>query len=270
MEEVVTRCMAMDPEQRLRSMDEVLVALKRVGGGSLTQTISGVSAGPGDARGSMPSMPAATAGASGGYGVSRGDSGSIQSPLLLPSDSPPPGGNLASQPPGKSGSKGVLVGAMVGALALAGVMGYVALSAGKTGGAGTGAASATQASTTTAPPATTTATTAAPTQTAAAPLQATVRVNTDPDGATVKEDGVELCSSTPCDVVYKGADADGAKEHKIVVAHQGYRQETRSIKVSDTPVTVKLTKADGPHWVPPPKPDNPPAVPTGYKTDIPY
>src|SRR5207248_3307748 len=43
-----------------------------------------------------------------------------------------------------------------------------------------------------------------------------VRVNSDPDGASVRENGVEVCASTPCDVIYEGAEAD--KEHKLVFA----------------------------------------------------
>src|SRR5580692_1669314 len=44
-EETVMRCMAKDPDQRFRSMDEVLAALKRVGGGTLTATVSGAGTG---------------------------------------------------------------------------------------------------------------------------------------------------------------------------------------------------------------------------------
>ena len=55
-----------------------------------------------------------------------------------------------------------------------------------------------------------------------------VRVNTDPDGASVKEDGVELCSSTPCDILYKGADADPARDHKLTLTRPGYKVETRT------------------------------------------
>jgi serine/threonine-protein kinase len=98
-----------------------------------------------------------------------------------------------------------------------------------------------------------------------------VRVNTEPDGAGVKEDGVELCSSTPCDILYKGPDADPARDHKLTVARPGYRSETRSVKVTEGSLTVKLSKVDPPRFVPPPavKPDMP-VAPTGYKTDVPY
>jgi hypothetical protein len=71
---------------------------------------------------------------------------------------------------------------------------------------------------------------------------AKVRVNSDPDSATVSEDGVELCSSTPCDILYKGVDADPAQEHRLTFARRGYRSETRSIRVADSPVSVRLTR----------------------------
>jgi serine/threonine-protein kinase len=100
---------------------------------------------------------------------------------------------------------------------------------------------------------------------------AKVRINTEPDGAGVKEDGVELCSSTPCDILYKGADADPSREHKLTLARQGYRPETRSVKVTDSALTVKLAKAEAPRIVPQAtaRPEAA-AVPTGYRTDVPY
>jgi serine/threonine-protein kinase len=98
-----------------------------------------------------------------------------------------------------------------------------------------------------------------------------MRVNTDPDGAGVKEDGVELCSSTPCDILYKGSDADPSRDHKLTLTRQGYRPETRSVKATDGALTVKLAKADVPRLVPQvaARPDTA-AVPTGYRTDVPY
>lgn len=99
-----------------------------------------------------------------------------------------------------------------------------------------------------------------------------VRINSDPDGASVKEDGVELCSSTPCDILYKGSDADPTREHKLTLTRNGYRVETKTVKVGDSPVAVKLTPAPaGPVYQRPSPKDNGPApVPTGYKNDIPY
>jgi serine/threonine-protein kinase len=284
-EETVGRCMAKDPDQRFRSMDEVLAALKRVGGAALTATISG--AGTGEYRtlsgsGSGPQMMQNGAAASGSgpnpafLSPSGSDPGSIPSPLSVPSDSPAAGAPLVSQPPGKSGSKGTLVAAVVSALALAGVVGYVALRPSKpASGTGPTPSSATMASDPATPP-TPAPTAAAPdtTPTAAAPaapIMVKLRINTDPDGASVREDGVENCSSTPCDIVYKGPDADPAKDHHLLITRNGYRNESRTVKIGDSPVTVKLTAA--PVYVRPAGPAKPAetqSLPPGYKPDIPY
>ena len=99
-----------------------------------------------------------------------------------------------------------------------------------------------------------------------------VRINSDPDGANVKEDGIEVCSSTPCDIVYKGSEADPTREHRLTLSRAGFRPESRTVKVGDTPVSVKLTLAPvgfRPVAPTPAKPESP-AVPTGYKTEIPY
>jgi serine/threonine-protein kinase len=284
-EETVGRCMAKDPDQRFRSMDEVLAALKRVGGAALTATISG--AGTGEYRtlsgsGSGPQMMQNGAAASGSgpnpafLSPSGSDPGSIPSPLSVPSDSPAVGAPLVSQPPGKSGSKGTLVAAVVSALALAGVVGYVALRPSKpASGTGPTPSSATMATDPATPP-TPAPTAAAPdtTPTAAAPaapIMVKLRINTDPDGASVREDGVENCSSTPCDIVYKGPDADPAKDHHLLITRNGYRNESRTVKIGDSPVTVKLTAA--PVYVRPAGPAKPAetqSLPPGYKPDIPY
>jgi hypothetical protein len=76
--------------------------------------------------------------------------------------------------------------------------------------------------------------------TATAPSLAKVRVGSEPDGVSVTEDGVELCSSTPCDFLYKGTDADPATQHSLTFARTGYRPQTRIVKVGDSPVSVKL------------------------------
>ncbi len=69
---------------------------------------------------------------------------------------------------------------------------------------------------------------------------AKVRLNTEPDGVSVREDDVEVCSSTPCDIVYKGADADQGIQHHLTFARSGYRSVTRTVRVADSPVSVTL------------------------------
>jgi hypothetical protein len=91
---------------------------------------------------------------------------------------------------------------------------------------------------------------------AVAPQFLKVRITTDPDGASVKEDGIEQCSSTPCDISYKGPDADPAKDHKLTIWKPGYKVESKSIRVGDSPVSVKLTRAPV-EWHPAPAPAAP-------------
>ena len=273
-EEVIVRAMAKDLEQRFRSMDEVLAALKRAGGGAVTATISG--AGTGDYRslsasGSGPHVtsPLGTGGPSPAYlsAATPSDPASARSPLAVTSDTP--GANApASLSAGRNGSKGMLIAAVVGALAIAGVIGFVALRP----TLGT-ASTAAQPATTTATPAAATVAAADPAAPTAAPAVAfvKVRINSDPDGASVKEDGVELCGTTPCEILYKGSDADPAREHKLTLAHGGYHAETRTVRVGDSPVTFKLAPMPVVPAIarPQPKPETV-AVPTGYKADIPY
>jgi serine/threonine-protein kinase len=260
------RCMAKDPDVRFRSMDEVLAALKRVGGAAMTATVSGVGA-----TGEYRAM-----GISGGYGSDSGPnktssgphagvsgSGAIPAPLLT-------GDVSGGQHLEKKGSKGVLVGALIGIVALAGVGGVMMMK--KDHGAGLGPAASAAAS---APKATATApSTATASSLAASPAMpqfVKVRINTDPDGASVKEDGIEQCSQTPCDITYRGADADAAKDHKLTFSKAGYKVEQRTVKVGDSPVAVKLTRAPV-EWRPPPptpKKNEPEDQPPGFK-NLPY
>jgi eukaryotic-like serine/threonine-protein kinase len=279
-EETVGRCMAKDPDQRFRSMDEVLAALKRVGGATLTATISG--AGTGEYRslsgsGSGPQMSQNGTGSGPNpafLSPSGSDPGSIPSPLSVPSDSPAAGAPLVSQPPSKSGSKGTLVAAVVGALVLAGIVGYVTLRPTKPAAA-VGPVPSVAAVDPAVPPASAAAPDTASTAMAPPPVALSIvklRINSDPDGASVREDGVEVCSSTPCDVPYRGSDADPTREHHLSITRNGYKSESRNVRVGDSPVTVKLTVAPQTYRPPPAaaKPPDSPALPPGYKPDIPY
>jgi serine/threonine-protein kinase len=283
-EEIIARCMAKDQNQRFGSMDEVLAALKRTGGGALTQTFNGAATGEFQAlassgtslrtladSGSGPgvdlpraglspgsiSAPGSLSGASGGIS----NSGSVMSPLMEQDAVHVP----FSVPPPSAGSKGMLITAVAGALVIAAIVGYAATRPGPSAiAAGPGPQNVAAAAPSPSAP---------PVELAPPPVAIVkVRVNSDPDGASVKEDGVELCGSTPCDILYKGQDADPAREHRLTVSHPGYRPETRTVKLGDSPFAVKLTRApEVPRFVPAaaPRSDTPPA-PTGYKNDLPY
>jgi hypothetical protein len=251
-EYAVLGCMAKDPEKRFRSMDEVLAALKRVG---VAATAAPVTIGGDESIGPRP-------------GAILGERDS-SSRAQLRGGVPPMAHRTKTAP--SAGSKAVFVGAVAGALATVGALGYLAtrppnvvpvtvpvapLSAvGPAAVATTRTLAETTTSTAATPP-------------APVPMSSKIRVSTEPDGATVKENGVELCNKTPCDILYEGADADPAREHRLTLARLGYRVEVRSVKAADSPIDVKLTAAA--RVAPQAPSDTPPSVPTGYKADIPY
>ena len=276
LEETVTRCMMKDVDQRFRSMDEVLASLKRVGGGAMTATVSGV--GTGEYRAMTTSGRNSALGANGtGSGAnaaflspSASDPGVIPSPLTGPTDS----ASVAVVAASKTGSKGMLTAAVIGALALVGGVAFFAMKGNTPKAANANTNPSTQAGAQTGSPTETPTTTGTSATTAAGPVAPTggtkVRINSDPDGASVKEDNIEICNSTPCDVPYRGPDADPQKEHKLTFSKSGYKTEAKTIKIGDSPVSVKLTAEKRVYVAPPPDKPAPAAVPTGYKGDIPY
>jgi eukaryotic-like serine/threonine-protein kinase len=251
-EYAVLGCMAKDPEKRFRSMDEVLAALKRVG---IAATAAPVTIGGDESIGPGPVWGP----------VERDSSSGAQLRGAVP-----PVAHRSTHVP-RAGSKAVFVGAVAGALATVGALGYLAMRppnaapaiapVAPSSAVGPGAATMTQTLAETA-----TSTVAIPP--APFPMSCKIRVSSEPDGATVKENGVELCNKTPCDILYEGADADPAREHRLTLARMGYRVEVRSVRAADSPVDVKLTPA--PRVAPQVPSDTPPSVPTGYKADIPY
>jgi serine/threonine-protein kinase len=274
-EELVARCLAKAPSSRYRSMDEVLLALKRL---ALAGQGRGSAADPSShprlvsESGPIPSSlrpPESSPSVSAPLGSSPFRSSvapRIPSEPAVPDFSAPP---VRSFVPSQLRSRGVVVIAASGVLAVAGVIGYGALRPGGDGGRAPGSTSpsasplAPSARVDVSPP-------------PAAPTIVKMRINSDPAGATVKEDGVELCGSTPCDIVYKGSDADPSRDHTLVVTRQGFRPERTVVKASDASIVVRLTRwPDAPRVfqqpVPQPIPrSEPPPAPTGYKTDLPY
>jgi len=92
LEETIARCLAKEADQRFRSMDEVLAALKRIGSGAFSQTFNGTASefhslassgqralSPGNDGGSGPSAQLPT--------VSPGYSG-VPAPVATPRRAP--------------------------------------------------------------------------------------------------------------------------------------------------------------------------------------
>jgi serine/threonine protein kinase len=256
-EETIMRCMAKDPDTRFRSMDEVLAALKRVGGAAMTATVSGVGA-----TGEYRAM-----GISGGYGSDSGPNKTSSGPHSAISGSgaipAPLTDSGANEFGARKGSKGVLIGAIIGVAALA-----IGLFVTRTRPIPTPVTTPVATASVPKPTATVSA---APTPTAPAmPQFVKVRINTDPQDASVKEDGIEICSSTPCEITYKNSDADPNKDHKLLFSKAGYKVETRTVRIGDSPVSVKFTKAPTQYYPPAPQPQKPQEdKPPGFK-DLPY
>ncbi len=273
-EDVVFRCLEKEPDKRFASMEQLLNALKSVGGGAMTATLSGVLS-SGDFL--------AVSSSSGSGAVAPGTGSGPNQPMFLS-----PSGSSSSQSgpqmnaqatatvdepvyPKKRGSVGVLAVA-IGAFVVLGIGGVALYATRDTAPSAPEGGSA--AATTSTPPASTSeAATAQPTSVPTASVKvATVRFETDPEGASVEtEAGKQLCFPTPCDVKFEGDDAADGKEHKLVVSKDGYQKQTVTVKPTDKSQTVKLAarRAGGGGPVRPPPPGTPTTPPAGFK-DIPY
>jgi serine/threonine protein kinase len=154
------------------------------------------------------------------------DSGGLSARLLPPSIAAPP-----PEPPQRSATPWVLAGAVA-----------VALAAGVTLMSTRG----TLAGTVAAPPATP-AVSAPPAASAPAPapsavkVTASLHVDTDPPGVKIKEEGDVMCEATPCDIVYTGAMADPTYEHLLTFWKADYKLERKLVKISASPLSVKMT-----------------------------
>lgn len=246
---IVYKCLEKDPQNRFASMDELLVALKRCGGGVDELAMTGTytsgsypSRRPSSNDGSdsmanrrpsgIPSMsdsgPSGSLSLSGSRPAALGFSG----PNTVPDPMAASQALAVAPPPGDKKRFAAIVGVLV--LGFAGVIFTLNQSRGTSG----------ETSTTTQPPPATSsaapAATTAPTQTAAKPSERTVHFETDPSGATVTiKDGKELCESTPCDVPFRGEDAAADKIHKLTVSKKGYK--SKDIKVSPVDEKVKVS-----------------------------
>ncbi len=288
-EDLVMRCIAKDPAERYNSMDEVLQALKRAHGVSLTGQLAALTSGGWSPLTTIPGStppppmstgnpPAVVTGASGAISVrppSANTSGS-QTPMGVMREGSLADGSIGMSELRPRSRMWVPLG-VLGAAVLGGLLGMVVfrLSAppprpnGGLVAAPPATAMTATAVTTASPPPVTSAPVAAPAT--LVPATRTIAITTEPAGATVREDGVELCVQTPCEITLRGAAADAAKVHKLVVTKPGYRVEARSVRAGDAPLVIKLTRWSGAgHAAPKASGDAPAgANPEGYR-EVPY
>jgi serine/threonine-protein kinase len=70
-----------------------------------------------------------------------------------------------------------------------------------------------------------------------------VRIETEPPGARVSDRGTEVCLSTPCELVWKG---EGAKlEHRLLATRVGFKPGIIVVAPDDEKATVRLEPANG-------------------------
>lgn len=298
------RCIAKEPNERFSTMDELLQAIRRAHGGSMTGQLAAMpvhGTGPYSVNNTGPPPPLA---------------GWHPTPVSIPPVAPLP---TFVQPapmrpiyrstppaPGVTGShtgmgmirsehaadySGVVeakprskIWVLFGVLVAAGVGGGLGMlafhwtapkapdpvpvpatspSPSASASPSASSASSPSSSSSVAPPTSASATTADPKGT-------TVHFVTDPPGATVKENGKELCAPTPCEVTFKGDDA--TRTHKISIEEKGFKSETKSVKpiavtggadAAARAIDVKLTKSPAPGPKPTPKPEA--STPSGFK-----
>ena len=291
-EDVVRRCLAKNPDDRYRSMDELLLALRVASGASLTGQVvafggflrSGAASSsaqtvirpgasgavPLHASGSGPRMGPVSgmSGVSSSGGISRvsssGDqelrSNHNQTPMSLAHS------DMAFAPRERKGVGVPVAMALTFAVGLGGLAGLIAFRAANP-------------STVARPvdlPLPSADPVASSSPSASAPARtAMLRVDSTPSGASVWRDGVELCPATPCSLTLSGPDASPTKLLSLVVRKQGFKAQPVDARVGDGKVAVQLASipiavGPSPRPVAPPKTSSEPApMPSGFK-DIPY
>jgi len=301
LEDLVVRCMAKDPEQRVASMDEVLATLKRLTGPGFGLTgeyrALGAAASGAYSRAEPTPNPSGTPSSIAALSAGRASSGAVAAatdgpsvsvsmssmgparPSVTPMIDGGGGGAVSVGPesmvPPDFRRRGGLQLAVIGVLlTIIGLLAVIAFRAPSQPTATATPPSTTQPAVPAVPAAPAVAQTSTPAPTAPAPpapVTSTLSVHfiTDPPGASVKENGEELCAATPCDYGFK---ADMSLEHKVVLSRPGFRPETRVVHGTDSQVALTFVPVKA--WTPParpatPKPGDPGNAPSGFK-DIPY
>ena len=209
-EEILYKCLEKDPNKRYASMDELLVALKLQGQGAMSSNSGNYTAVSG----------------SGSHGAVLTTSGSHPIVSSMPA------------PQQRSGSRTVAILIGLVALAIGGGVFVMTRTPEPTGGPGAGVSATSSATVSAAPtvPATTSAALPPPVPTVV------LHVETDPSGARIKEDGLEICAATPCDIVYKGDANDGGTEHLLEFTKSEYKVERKLVKATRYPYFLKMTR----------------------------
>ena len=72
----------------------------------------------------------------------------------------------------------------------------------------------------------------------AMPVIRQVRIDSDPQGASVSENGTELCTATPCELTWK--DDAARADHKLALTKKGWKTTKITIGTSDEKVKATL------------------------------
>jgi serine/threonine-protein kinase len=270
MDNIVSRCLEKEPGKRFNSMKDLLNALKRVGNedGSLTDTHESMPLARLDAIAASRSSDSLPSPSSISGPQSITDSGRQQSPMFAsPSISDTLGSAAPTSPTDtdmaavQAANKGrtYVWGGVAVAVAL-GIGLVVVLSSSKPAGQNDGPTAGPAASST--PTAATTVAASAPPAVSAAPAPAPsgpvirqIRVESDPSGASVSDNGTEVCTATPCELTWK--DDAARAEHKLSLNKKGYKTFKVTVGAGEDKVSAKL---ELPPFV---APAPPPPLPTG-------
>jgi len=243
MEAIVYKCLEKDPANRYQSMNELLNGLKRLGSGEwmsdTNEALLAVSySGLHGLRAPTPSggAPALT----GAYGSGPVAHGAFVSPSMTDMNTAQQA-DVPSTPPLRPSRGRVYVGAAVGVVAVArGAMAVMA--PGPTPNVASehagGTTTATTMAASTALPTTPSGTPSADVTVTPQANSRVVRVESDPAGATVSENGNVLCASTPCSITWEGAAADAP--HKVQIAKAGLVPATIKVSTGEQKITTKL------------------------------
>ena len=267
-EQVIYKCVEKNPDDRFKSMDEVLGALKRSGGAAaLTGTMSGGADRSGSfdllaTTGSFTPQPQSLNGSV--LSDSSSGSGQIFGTTAAALSSP-------SLPPKKANRTPLVLG---GIIAVGAIVGVIAMVSGKNNENKDQKQQPAASAALTVPTAANTGAVVAPPSTSASTVASVVeeqavklKIDSEPEGAQVKEDDMILCDKTPCEVLVTD------KPRKLVLNLKDYSNETISVKKGDPGRLTKLSKKSV--WIPPAtskkeeKPDKPSGGSKDFK-DSPY